>query len=568
MTMRSKLRFLVWGLGIWAGAWAAPEPADVAAFARSIAHGRDAAEAFERSQRYLRAWLRAAEPTSGLILRNLFDSPYWNGRDSAADNYPFMVLSAYFTDREAFEGPLRRMLETEQRVTRREGWLRLTDDYNLTGTPGLRHSTAQAERIIFNSAEYVKYGLLALTEWLGPSPWSDRMFALIDDSFALASVETPFGRVPLAGRDKQVGVEVSGDHLQALARLYWMSGRQERYLEWGIRLADLHLLPEGKHHPTRDFTVLRLRDHGCEIVSGLCEFYATVALAGRLPGGERWARKQAEYRPHLHEMLDRILAVGRNEHGLLFNEINPVSGKVTDHRISDSWGYVFDGYFTVFLIDGTAAYREAALRPLGALEEHYRGFNWEPRNDPRLPRGSHDGYADAIESALNLSHRAATDPRVVSALRWVETEVREMWSRQQADGFIEKWHGDGNFARTSLMYALWKTQGVTVQPWRADVRVGEVRDGERLLVTIAADRAWDGVMVFDRPRHAEGLRLPLDWPRINQFPEWFTVADGTGWELRAVPSARGEPKTAAELRSGVPVSLPAGATRRWVLTRS
>ena len=37
-----------------------------------------------------------------------------------------------------------------------------------------------------------------------------------------------------------------------------------------------------------------------------------------------------------------------------------------------------------------------------------------------------------------------------------------MWDMQSPDGIIEGWHGDGNFVRTSLMFALWKSQGVTV----------------------------------------------------------------------------------------------------------
>jgi hypothetical protein len=213
----------------------------------------------------------------------------------------------------------------------------------LRPTPGFRFPKPDPARIIFNSAEYVKDGLLAMTEWLGASPWSERMFALIDDSFALAAVDTPFGKVPLAGSNKEVGVEVSGDYLQALARVFWLSGAQEKYLEWGTRLADLYLLPEGKHRPTRDFTALRLRDHGCEIASGLCEFYATLHFAGQRPGGAKWAAKREAYRPHLHEMLDRILAIGRNADGLLYNEVNPQTGAITDSRVSDSWGYVFDG---------------------------------------------------------------------------------------------------------------------------------------------------------------------------------------------------------------------------------
>ncbi len=550
-----------------ASAAAAPlPPSPEAVFERAADNGRMAAEGFERCHRYLQAWLRAAEPTTGLIPRNLTDSPYWNGRDSAADNYPFMVLSAHFTDRTAFEGPMKEMLATERRLAARPGWLRLSEEYSLREPLGLRHPTADAERILFNSAEYVKDGLLPLTEWLGPSPWSERMIELIDDSFAKAATETPFGRVPLIGRDKEPGVEVSGDYLQALARLYWMTGRQEKYLEWGARLADLYLLPAGGHHPTRDFTILRLRDHGCEIVSGLCEFYATVALAGRQPGGAAWAARQAAYRPHVHEMLDRILAIGRNEHGMLYNEVNTKTGEITDARISDSWGYVFDGFYTVYLIDGTSAYQEAALVPLGVLDRHYRHFNWEPRSDPTMPNGSQDGYADSIESALNLVNRAPSDPRARSASNWLDREIRELWSRQHPDGLIESWHGDGNFARTTIMFNLWKTQGLSIQPWRPDVRVGAVREGGTLFISLSADRPWRGRLLFDRPRHAENLHLPIDWPRINQFPEWTVVTADSTYAVRRAGKSKPDSHAAAALRAGLPIEVGAGAEVRLEVT--
>ena len=63
-------------------------------------------------------------------------------------------------------------------------------------------------------------------------------------------------------------------------------------------------------HPTRDFEALRLNDHGCEIVSGLCELYACVHFAR--------PEKKAAYRDGIHEMLDRILEVGRNGDGLFY----------------------------------------------------------------------------------------------------------------------------------------------------------------------------------------------------------------------------------------------------------
>jgi hypothetical protein len=97
-------------------------------------------------------------------------------------------------------------------------------------------------------------------------------------------------------------------------------------------------------------------------------------------------------------------------------------------------------------------------------------------------------------------------------------------AKQRDTGIVEGWHGDGNFARTALMVALWKSQGAHVHPWRADLRLGAARDADGgVRFQIEADWPWQGTLRFDVPRHAEWLRLPVDYPRLNQFPEWFTV---------------------------------------------
>jgi hypothetical protein len=141
-----------------------------------------------------------------------------------------------------------------------------------------------------------------------------------------------------------------------------------------------------------------------------------------------------------------------------------------------------------------------------------------------------DGYADSLEGAINLYNR---EP-ITSAAAWIDSEIRTMWSLQKADGVIEGWHGDGNFARTSLMYALWRTQGLHVEPWRGDMRVGAARDGDRMLISLSADELWTGRLIFDRPRHKDHMHLPLDYPRINQFPEWFTVDASRSYVVAAV----------------------------------
>jgi hypothetical protein len=225
---------------------------------------------------------------------------------------------------------------------------------------------------------------------------------------------------------------------------------------------------------------------------------------------------------------------------------------------------VFDAFYTIYLVDGTEAYKDAALKPLAMLNEKYRGFAWEPSgNAPNNPKGSMDGYADSIESALNLCNRLpAADTRGTSVAAWMDSEMRELWSRQQSNGIIEGWHGDGNFARTTLMYCLWKTQGVSLHPWREDVRVGAVRRGDSLFVSVTSEKPWKGTLMFDRPRHRELLQLPIDWPRINQFPEWFTVSAGKNYSIQREGELEPRSESAERLRAGWPVELPANGKAR------
>ena len=488
-------------------------------------NSRLANEAFFRCRRYVDGWLAHADPASGLIPRNLRESrDFWNGRDSAADNYPFMVLTASMTDHPLLEGRMLDMLRAETRLTSRVG--RLPDDYSFSKR-GWRRERLELDAIIFDGAEYVKDGLLPITEWMGRSPWSKRMVGIIDDIWERAPIETPHGRIPTRN------VEVCGDLLQANARLFWFTG-DHNYLDWATRLGDYFLL--GTNHPTRDFKQLRLSDHGCEVVNGLTELY--VAVSKTRP------EKQKAYHEPMHEMFDCILEKARNEDGLLYSSFDPKTGGHSKD-LCDTWGYDYDGIYTMWLIDGTEAYRDAVRKALGNLKGKYVGACWGDK--------SADGFADSIEGAINLINR---EP-VGSANDWIDSQTRMMWAIQKPDGVIEGWHGDGNFARTSLMYALWKTQGVTVEPWRADVRFGAVREDGILLLILIADQPWQGRVIFDQPRHKRVMHLPLDYARINQFPEWFTVEAKARYHVKLDQGQPGS-KTGAQLVKGIPVKLLPG----------
>lgn len=498
------------------------------AFRQAEENARQAAEQFYRCHRFVEGWLAHADATTGLIPRNLTSSrDIWNAQDSAADNYPFMVLTCALVDRPKFEGRMLEMLHTETRLTSRLD--RLPDTWSFS-KQAFASEQPDLAAIIFGASEYVKDGLLPLTEWLGRSPWCDRMIGIVDDIWKHAPIETPYGLIP------SENVEVNGEQLQALSRLYWLTG-QEKYLDWAVRLGDYYLL--GDHHPTRNFDRLRLRDHGCEIVSGLSELYVACHFA-------RPDKKRA-YREPVREMFDRILQIGRNPQGMLYNWIDPKTGE-HDTRICDTWGYNYNGIYAVHLVDGVPAYREAVQHVLANLEEHLTEYDW----------GIADEYADSIEGALNLYNR---EP-VPSAARWIESEIRDMWAKQQPDGVIEGWHGDGNVARTAIMYALWKTQGTWIDPWRADVRFGAVEHRGTLLVSLAAEKPWQGRLHFDKPRHEEQLHLPLDYPRINQFPQWFLARSDSQYSVLQLNSGTKAGYSGKQLQDGLPVELAPGVELR------
>ncbi len=518
---------------------ATPLPPDLAKDERIAAlfrlaelHSRQANEAFYRCRRFVDGWLAMADPKTGLIPENLGRGrDHWNGRNNAADNYAFMVLTCALTDRPLFEGRMRAMLKTETELTRR---LDRLGDYYQFSKGGFEFDTVDFDRLAFDNAEYVKDGLIPLTEWLGPSPWSERAVGLIEDIWKNAAIETPFGKIPT------LNFEVNGDLLQSNSRLYWFTG-QRKYLDWAIRLGDYYLL--GTNHPTRDRTELRLMDHGGEVVNGLTELY--VILSRTDPA------KKRTYEKPLREIFESILRHGRNADGMLYSTYNPQTGK-NSGQFADTWGYIYDGVYTMSLVDDLPAYREAIAHALRNLKGKYEGVPWADKS-------TMDATADSVESALNLIHRIP----VASAAEWCDSQIRLMWSVQRPDGVIEGWHGDGNFARTSIMYALWKTQGLTVQPWRRDVRLGAVREGGRLHVFLTAAEPWTGRVIFDRPRHRESLHLPMDYPRINQFPEWFPVTDGDQLLWREKPGAKETAIAGRVLRDGLSVQLKAGEHLLW-----
>jgi hypothetical protein len=83
------------------------------------------------------------------------------------------------------------------------------------------------------------------------------------------------------------------------------------------------------------------------------------------------------------------------------------------------------------------------------------------------------------------------------------------------------------------------------------VRVGAVRHGERLVVSVSAPAARPGQLVqFDFARHRRVMNLDRNLVRLNEFPEWFTVDENTLYRVGR-PGAQGAVRLGSELIAGI-----------------
>lgn len=520
------------------------QPVDDAAFVQARANGVRTEELLSRARRVLHAWLRHADATT-LLLPDYLPSftaggtprpPVYTPHNSGADNYPYLTLTAYFTDRAVFDGRIRSMLRNEMRFTNDEHGL--PRPFNFTdGKLGPSY--------LFGAAEYAKDGLIAVTEMLGRTPWFYRMVDMTRAVIDRSAVETRFGPIPDAG------AEVNGDLLQTLVRLAPMTG-ERRFLEFAERIGDAwiqEVLPGSHGLPAYDWDFqqhrgpdrLRLRDHGNEIIVGLVLLHALESSLG-LP-------RAATYRPVLARMIDRVLA-SANEDGMFYNEIRCSDLEPLDKGISDNWGYIYGAVYTFHMVTGEPRYRDAVRRVLQALPK-YRDFNWE--------RGRQDGYADTIESALYLISR---EP-VAEAVAWIESEMKTLVAFQKPDGLVEGAYPDGNWLRTVLLYVFWKTQGVWLETWEPGVRLGAERVGDALHVTLESDKPWTGRAHFDYARHKRTVNLDRNYVRLNEWPEWFPVDENTFYDV-VDASGRTQTQLGSDLKEGLRVTSPG----RWVVRKS
>jgi hypothetical protein len=265
----------------------------------------------------------------------------------------------------------------------------------------------------------------------------------------------------------------------------------------------------------------------------------------------------SEHRPAIRRMLDRLLTKARTPDGFWLRVIEIPSGRVEQEGVTDVWGYVFQAFLAQAIVEERADggdpalavdYREAARRAVRALP-NYRYYGWE--------QGKMDGFADALESAIYMLHEL----REPAAEAWLDDQMPVLYGFQDAEGRVDDGYLDGNFIRTSLLYGFRLTRGARLDPWPEGGLLGGADSGGCLTLVAAARDTWDGRLVLDQPRHRLFGRLPIDYPRLNKWPEWFVVEPDQSYEVEVSTVGTAVARvvvTGAALAEGVELSLQPG----------
>jgi len=462
--------------------------------------------------------IKKIDPDTGLYIGD----GHWNYRDTAADCYPFLCWAAYVTDIDALNGPIRDVLDAERKLCNHLD--RIPARFDLKKKK--KDDSVSYDTLIFGASEYVKDGLIAIVEVTGKADWFHRMKEIEDDVWKHARIETPYGKIP------SLNIEVNGEQLQALARLYTMTG-DEKYLKWARRLGDYYFSKD-------DFVPERLRDHGCEIIGGLG---LLLAVESELKSG-----KVEVYKKKLKHVFDTILEKGCNEDGIMYNHITTHKG--WNGALSDGWGYNYVGYICYDMIAGEPVYRphiEQTLRNLS--KPKYKNYPWEG--------SSIDGFADSVEGGIYVLNRYP----VKEGFDWVNSEVANNIARSNDPLETAKLWGtmklQANGVRTTIMHALMHTQGLIARPWDIGMELGACPTANGLAVIIKAKKDWKGKIVFDIQRHKHYMGFEKDWPRMNTLPEWFTVELDKTYRITNLETGKTKTYMGKQLHDGLELKLKA-----------
>ena len=354
-----------------------------------------------------------------------------------------------------------------------------------------------------------------------------------------APYETSRGRLPAQT------TEINGNMLQVLSRLYFKTG-EKAYLDQVLAIADfyfLDMLPTTNDLPADRWDVKTqkplntrfvLSDHGNEIVGGLSEAFV-LAMHAR-------PDKAAQYRPAFIRMIDRLLAVGRTADGVWHHDIDIVTGKPIAGRHAHCWGYMFNGVYTAYMATGEPRFREAVERALATVT---RTPTYLFDETPPVTGGAPTPTPMPSNRRWCCSTACPT-PGLPGADRHRHREdARRRPPRRHRRGLARRRQHHSHRAHVRR---CGRRRAPASSPGTPRCTSAPQRDGSSVLLSVTADRAWTGRVHFDYPRHRDHLHLPINYPRLNEWPEWFTVEHDRRYEVRigdAAPAATTRRRTGA-----------------------
>ncbi len=495
-----------------------------------LRRGDIARRCFIRATGVLESWWRHRDPATGLFPRQTHER-VWAPGDNGGQLFPYLLATAELLQPHRTPDLLQ-TLRTERTLASWGGFL--TDWFDLTNRTFL-FPQPDLPRQLAGAAELAADGLLPLAELLGRGEWTPRLAEIADTIINDAPIASDFGPLPFDD------LPHNGRMMQLLARLYTLT-REPRYLDLATRLGDAYareVLPRSGFLPPHRWDFQRhaplddewdLHAHGFYLLNGLAEIYTVTARS--LP------QRAQSWQPALNSLFLRLTQQASPNAGFPVHAARASTGDVRSTAPTASWGHALAACLAYARATTNETFLEAPRLALRNL------------NQPRyLDWSGAITHATTLDGALLLLNRLP-EP---AAWTWFEDLLPLFLARSRPDGSIEGWYGDGLYARTALLAGQYYTQGAHCRPWRADLRLGALREGNRLRLALAADTDWEGRILFDTPRHRTHLRLPSNYPRLGEFPEWYPVSADTPYRVRLGGTTR--QGLGYELAQGLPVSV-------------
>jgi hypothetical protein len=458
-----------------------------------VAQPDDSPTYLAKANQILDRWAARKDESTSLLKG---EDSEWSIRTTAAQLYPALVLTAWFTNQDLFDGLLLETLRDEQRLTTRISVF--PDDYHLSNQRFVR-STRDPVEILINASAYAG-GLARFASITGHGAWTNRLQGIVDALFLRADVVTDYAEGALPSNDLRVTGRILKT-LPLLAELF----QDEGYLYYARRIGDAYcvgVMPKNGGLPAErwDFEAdkakaasLILNDDGVSFIEGLVALYSAEVREGSARAGV--------YRPTLSAMFDVLFQYGLKEDGRFYRRLQPDGrgGYSIDRKRESPFTLrILSSAYHYGQLSGNSTYSDRAIAELSK----YRA------NADDL------GEIPGLLDAATFSRRAA---ELVDSIRERTVDVPLSGSRDEVQDAL---------LLNALLALNWtESAGTRATPWRPDLIVRSTIRGEALSITLNLAEPWTG-------RIAPSYDRPTDVVNAAGFPDLFNIRPDDAYEIR------------------------------------